>query len=77
MKRMTAMLLTLGLLSAALTGCQGGATTPKTEALAEVTVGSDTSGSDRPSSTSTSKLKRRSARVLAATSSGVTAPFSW
>ena len=42
MKRMTAMLLTLGLLSAALTGCQGGVTTPKTEALAEVTVGSDT-----------------------------------
>lgn len=42
MKRMTAMLLTLGLLSVALTGCQGGVTTPKTEALAEVTVGSDT-----------------------------------
>lgn len=42
MKRMTAMLLALGLLSAALTGCQGGVTTPKTEALAEVTVGSDT-----------------------------------
>lgn len=42
MKRMTAMLLALGLLSVALTGCQGGATTPKTEALAEVTVGSDT-----------------------------------
>ena len=34
MKRMTAMLLTLGLLVATLTGCQGGVTTPETEALA-------------------------------------------
>lgn len=43
MKRMTAMLLALGLLlSVALTGCQGGVTTPETEALARVTVGSDT-----------------------------------
>lgn len=42
MKRRTAMLLALGLLVATLTGCQGGATTPETEALAQVTVGSDT-----------------------------------
>ena len=43
MKRMTAMLLALGLLlSVALTGCQGGVTTPETEALARVTIGSDT-----------------------------------
>ena len=42
MKRRTAMLLALGLLVATLTGCQGGVTTPETEALARVTVGSDT-----------------------------------
>ncbi len=42
MKRWIAMLLTLGLFSVALTGCQGGVTTAETEALAEVTVGSDT-----------------------------------
>lgn len=42
MKRMTAMLLTLGLFSVALTGCQGGVPTPRTEARPEVTVGSDT-----------------------------------
>ena len=42
MKRMTAMLLALGLLVATLTGCQGGATTSETEALAQITVGSDT-----------------------------------
>lgn len=42
MKRMTAMLLTLGLCSVALTGCQGEVTTPRTEARPEVTVGSDT-----------------------------------
>ena len=42
MKRMTAMLLALGLLVATLTGCQGGVTMPETKALAEVTVGSDT-----------------------------------
>ena len=42
MKRRTAMLLALGLLVATLTGCQGGVTTPETEALAQVTVGSDT-----------------------------------
>lgn len=42
MKRMTAMLLALGLLVATLTGCQGGVTTPETEALAQITVGSDT-----------------------------------
>ena len=42
MKRMIVMLLMLCLLSVVLTGCQGGVTTQETEAVARVTVGSDT-----------------------------------